>query len=73
MKKEEQRSSFITIAVNNANSAAVAAVEVGEQEVAGTGTGGCEGWGLQGPRQVKWEQGPGRACRRAELEIAEIR
>ncbi|KAK9533737.1 hypothetical protein VZT92_008838 [Zoarces viviparus] len=72
MKREEQRSSFITIAINNANSTAVAAVEAGEREVAGTGTGGCKGWDCRG-QTVKYEQGPGRACRRAELEIAEIR
>lgn len=67
MKREEQRSSFITIAINNANSAAVAAVEAGEQEVAGPGTGGCKGWDCRG-QTVKYERGPGRACRRAELE-----
>lgn len=61
------------MAINNANSTAVAAVEYGEREVAGTGTGGCcEGWDCRG-QTVKYEQGPGRACRRAELEIAEIR
>lgn len=38
LKEEEQRSSFITIVINNANSAAVAAGESGEPEVAGTGT-----------------------------------
>lgn len=41
MKKEEQRSSFITIAINNTNSTAVAAVKAGEQEV--QGTRGCRG------------------------------
>lgn len=67
MKREEQRSSFITIAINNANSTAVAA---GEREVAGTGTGGCEGLGLQGPdskvQAGAWEGlSPGRVgdCR----------
>lgn len=52
MKKEEQRSSFITIAINNANSTAATTVEAGEQEVIRTGTGGCKGWdcrGLGGP------------------------
>lgn len=50
MKNQEQRSSFITIAINNANSAAVAAVEAGEWEVvARAETGGCEGLRLQGP------------------------
>lgn len=56
MKKEEQRSSFITMAINNANSTAVAAVEAGEREVAGTGTGGCEGWDCRG-QTVKHERG----------------
>lgn len=70
MKKEEQRSSFITIAINNANSTGVAAIEAGEQK-------GCRDWdrglcvlGLQGQR-VKYERGaweglsPGRVrdCR----------
>lgn len=50
MKNQEQRSSFITIAINNANSAAVAAMEAGEWEVVvRTGTGGCEGLRLQEP------------------------
>lgn len=70
MKKEEQRSSFITIAINNANSTAVADVEAGEREVAGTGTGGCKGWDYRG-QTVKYEWGareglsPGRVgdCR----------
>ena len=70
MKKEEQRSSFITIAINNANSTAVAAVEAGEREVAGTGTGGYEGWDCRG-QTAKHERGaweglsPGRVgdCR----------
>ncbi|KAK2825999.1 hypothetical protein Q5P01_020213 [Channa striata] len=47
MKKEEQRSSFITMAINNANSTA-AAVEAGEQEGVETGTEGCEGWDSRG-------------------------
>lgn len=43
-KKREQRSSFITIAINNANSSAAAAGETGERRVAGTGTGAmCTG------------------------------
>ncbi|TNN80183.1 hypothetical protein EYF80_009508 [Liparis tanakae] len=50
------------------------AESVGSGEVAGTGTRGLlRGLGLQGGQTVKYEQGPGRACRRAELEIAEIR
>lgn len=72
MKKEEQRSSFITMAINNANSTAVAAVETLEQVGVGTGTGGCKSWDYRG-QTVKWEQGPGRACRQAKLKIAEIR
>lgn len=70
MKKEEQRSSFITIAINNANSTA-AAVETAEREGVGTEIGGCKGWDYRG-QTVKWEQGPGRACRQAKLKIAEI-
>lgn len=50
MKREEQRSSFITIAINNANSTAVAAVEAGEREVAATGTGAARA-GTAGARQ----------------------
>lgn len=69
-KREEQRSSFITIAINNANSTAVAAGEAGERKVAGTGTGGSERWDCRG-QTVKYEQGaweglsPGRVgdCR----------
>lgn len=45
MKKEEQRSSFITIAIKNANSTAVAAA--GAKEFAGSGLVGCEGWGYR--------------------------
>lgn len=71
MKKEEQRSSFITITINNANSTAAAAIEAGEREGVGAGTGGCMGWDYRG-QTVKWEQGPGRACRQAKLRIAEI-
>lgn len=58
MKKEEQRSSFITIAINNANSTGVAAVEAGERKVAGTGTGGCEHWDCRG-QTVKYDGGLG--------------
>lgn len=69
-KKEEQRSSFITIAINNANSSAVAAGETGERKVAGTGTGGYVHWDCCG-QTVKYERGareglsPGRVgdCR----------
>lgn len=48
MKKEEQRSSFITIAINNANSTAATAVKAGEQGVVRAGIGGLQGLGLQG-------------------------
>lgn len=55
MKREEQRSSFITIAINNANSTAV---EAGEREVAGTGTGGYRA-GTAGARQWSMSGGLG--------------
>lgn len=71
MKKEEQRSSFITIAINYANSAAVVPAEVWERKVAGTGTGGCKHWDCRG-QTAKYERGPGRACHWAGLEIAGI-
>lgn len=69
MKKEEQRSSFITIAINNANSTAATAVKAGEQGVVRAGTGGFKGWDCGGQTR-KWVQGPGRACSQAELKIA---
>ena len=56
MKEQEQRSSFITIAINNANSTAAAPVGAGEREVGrGWDRGlqalgqGSESGGLGGP------------------------
>lgn len=49
-KREEQRSSFITMAINNANSAAVAAGERKRLRGPGLG-GGCRRWGPTGARQ----------------------
>lgn len=48
MKKEEQRSSFITIPINNANSTAATAVKAGEQGVVRAGTRGFKGWDCGG-------------------------
>lgn len=48
MKKEEQRSSFITIAINNANSTAATAVKAGEQGVVRARTRGFKGWDCGG-------------------------
>lgn len=70
-KKEEQRSSFITMTINNANSRAVAAGETGERMGCRDWDPGYVRWDCQA-LTVKYEWGPRRDCRRAELEIAEI-